>query len=60
MAFTVPKGEVVTLAGLGQFKVKDVPARKGRNPSTGEAIDIAASRKLTFTPAKLLKDALKV
>ena len=60
LADAARKGEDVTLAGFGQFKVKDVPARKGRNPSTGEAIDIAASRKLAFTPAKPIKDALKV
>jgi DNA-binding protein HU-beta len=35
-----------------------VPAREGRNPSTGEPIQIAASRKLSFAPAKALKDKL--
>jgi DNA-binding protein HU-beta len=52
------KGEEISLAGFGKFKVKDSPAREGRNPSTGETIQIAASRKLTFTPAKAVKDAL--
>jgi len=52
-------GEDVALAGFGQFKVKDTPARQGRNPSTGAAIEIAASRKLSFAPAKAIKDALK-
>jgi DNA-binding protein HU-beta len=52
------KGEEVTLPGFGKFKVKDSPARTGRNPSTGEAIDIAASRKLAFSAAKQVKDAL--
>ena len=52
------KGEEVNLAGFGKFKVKDSPARQGRNPATGEAIEIAASRKLGFTPAKQVKDAL--
>jgi DNA-binding protein HU-beta len=52
-------GEDTVLAGFGQFKVKDVPARQGRNPSTGAVIDIPASRKVSFTPAKALKDALK-
>ena len=51
--------EDVAIAGFGQFKVKDVPARQGRNPATGEAIEIAASRKLSFTPAKAIKDVLK-
>ncbi len=36
LANAARKGEDVTLAGFGQFKVKDVPARKGRNPATGE------------------------
>ena len=54
------KGDEVVLAGFGKFKVKDSPAREGRNPSTGEAIQIAASKKLTFVPAKAVKDALNV
>jgi len=40
--------------------VQDRPERQGRNPATGEAITIAASRKLAFTPAKQLRDALNV
>ncbi len=52
------KGEVVTLPGFGSFKVKDSPARQGRNPGTGETIEIAASRKLAFVPAKQVKDTL--
>ena len=52
------KGEEVNLAGFGKFKVKDSPARQGRNPATGEAMEIAASRKLAFSPAKQVKDAL--
>ena len=51
-------GEEVSLPGFGKFKVKAAPERSGRNPSTGEAITIAASRKLAFTPAKALKDRL--
>lgn len=45
------KGEEVSLSGFGKFKIKDSPAREGRNPATGETIQIAASRKLTFAPA---------
>ena len=52
------KGEEVNLPGFGKFKVKDGPARQGRNPATGETIEIAASRKLSFSPAKPVKDAL--
>ena len=52
------KGEEVNLPGFGRFKVKDSPARQGRNPATGETIEIAASKKLGFSPAKQVKDAL--
>ena len=52
------KGEEVSLNGFGKFKIKDSPAREGRNPSSGETIQIAASKKLTFAPAKAVKDAL--
>ena len=51
-------GEEITIAGFGKFKVKASPARDGRNPATGLTIKIAASKKLTFAPAKALKDAL--
>jgi DNA-binding protein HU-beta len=54
----VKEGEEVNLPGFGKFKVKDSPARQGRNPGTGEAIEIAASRKLVFAPAKQVKDAI--
>jgi DNA-binding protein HU-beta len=52
------KGEEVSLNGFGKFKIKDSPAREGRNPSTGQAIQIAASKKLTFAPAKAVRDTL--
>jgi DNA-binding protein HU-beta len=52
------KGEEINLPGFGRFKVKDSPARQGRNPATGEMIEIAASKKLGFSPAKQVKDAL--
>jgi DNA-binding protein HU-beta len=51
-------GDSVAVSGFGQFKVKDSPARQGRNPATGETIEIAAARKLTFAPAKAVKDLL--
>lgn len=51
-------GNEISLNGFGKFKVKDTPAREGRNPSTGATIQIAAARKLTFTPAKAVKDKL--
>ena len=52
------KGEEISLPGCGKFKVKDSPARERRNPANGQTIQIAASRKLGFTPAKALKDKL--
>ena len=51
-------GEEVNLAGFGRFKVADRAARSGRNPATGETIRIPASRKITFSPAKAVRDAL--
>ena len=52
------KGEEVSVPGFGKFKVQNKPARTGRNPRTGETVQIAATRKLAFQPAKALKDAL--
>ena len=52
------KGEEVSIPGFGKFKVASRDARSGRNPATGETIQIAASKKLAFTPAKQLKDSL--
>lgn len=51
-------GVEIALAGFGKFKVKESAAREGRNPSTGEVIKIVASKKLSFTPAKAVKDRL--
>ena len=52
------KGEETALSGFGKFKVTSRPAREGRNPATGASIKIAASKKLSFTPAKAVKDTL--
>jgi len=51
-------GAEVSLPGFGKFKVQDRPEREGRNPATGAAMTLAASRKLTFSSAKAVKDAL--
>jgi DNA-binding protein HU-beta len=51
-------GDEIAINGFGKFKVKDSPAREGRNPATGEAMQIAASKKLGFAPAKAVKDKL--
>ena len=52
------QGEEVALFGFGKFKVAERAARKGRNPRTGEAVKIAASKNLKFTPARSLKASL--
>ena len=51
-------GAEIALPGFGKFKVKESPEREGRNPANGEKIKIAASKKLTFAPAKAVKDSL--
>lgn len=51
-------GERVRIGGLGIIEVKNRPARMGRNPATGEAVQIKASRKVAFRAAKDLKDAI--
>jgi DNA-binding protein HU-beta len=45
-------GRPVTLAGFGRFALRTRPARQGRNPRTGAAIEIAASSALAFRPAR--------
>ena len=52
-------GDTVTLVGFGTFKVVERKARKGRNPQTGEEIDIKASKAPKFTPGKALKEVVK-
>ena len=52
------QGEKVAIPGFGTFEVSDRPARQGRNPQTGAAIQIAASKAAKFKAGKGLKDAL--
>ncbi len=52
------KGDKIRLTGLGILQVRKRPARMGRNPATGEAIKIKASKKIAFRPAKELKDSV--
>lgn len=52
------KGGEVSFAGFGTFAIKETAPRKGRNPKTGESIDIPAGKKVTFKPNKGLKDLL--
>jgi DNA-binding protein HU-beta len=58
IAATLKSGDQVTLVGFGSFVVKERPARSGRNPKTGETIQIAASKVPGFKPGKALKDDL--
>ena len=55
---TVSKGEPVAISGFAKFARVDRPARMGRNPQTGEAIKIKASRRVRVTPLKAFKDAV--
>ena len=52
------KGEKVQLVGFGTFEVSERPARQGRNPRTGESMDIAAAKAPKFKAGKALKDAV--
>ena len=52
------KGGKINITGFGIFKVSDRKAREGRNPRTGETIQIKASKKPRFTAGKLLKEAV--
>jgi DNA-binding protein HU-beta len=56
---TLAEGEKIQLIGFGTFEVRERSARKGRNPQTGEEIDIAASKVPAFKPGKELKEAVK-
>jgi len=52
------RGEKVNISGFGSFNVSERKARTGRNPKTGEAIDIPASKSAKFKAGKALKDML--
>ena len=52
------KGDTVTLVGFGTFAVKERAARTGRNPKTGEPLNIAASKVPSFKAGKGLKDSV--
>lgn len=55
---TLANGEQVSLVGFGTFSVRERAARQGRNPRTGESIDIPASKNAAFKAGKALKDSL--
>lgn len=56
---TLVKDGKLMLTGFGTFAVESRKARKGRNPRTGQEIEIPASKVVKFRPGKLLKDAVK-
>lgn len=53
------EGEKVQLVGFGNFEIRERAARKGRNPQTGEVIDIAASRVPAFRAGKALREGVQ-
>jgi DNA-binding protein HU-beta len=55
---TLKKGEQVSIIGFGTFSVKERAARTGRNPQTGQVIEIKASKAPGFKAGKALKDAV--
>src|SRR5262245_56644937 len=55
---TLEKGEKIKISGFGNFEVRDKRSRVGRNPQTGEVIEISARRVLTSKPSQVLKNAL--
>ena len=57
IADALARGETVTVAGFGRFTTRDRTARTGRNPQTGDAVAIAASRVPAFKAGKALRDA---
>ncbi len=51
-------GEKIKISGFGSFVMKEKKARKGRNPQTGDEIEISARRVITFKPSQVLREAL--
>jgi DNA-binding protein HU-beta len=58
MVGALKQGDKVNISGFGTFSVSTRKARTGRNPKTGESIEIAASRAAKFKPGKTLKDEI--
>lgn len=53
---TLARGEKVKISGFGNFSIRDKATRVGRNPQTGDAMNISARRVLTFKPSQILKE----
>jgi len=58
MKETLENGQKIKISGFGNFMVREKRSRKGRNPQTGEEIQISARRVLTFKPSQVLRKAL--
>lgn len=58
MKSTLEGGEKIKIAGFGNFVVKDKATRRGRNPQTGDEIEISSRKILTFKPSQVLKAAI--
>ena len=58
IANALKDGDKVQLIGFGTFEVKETAEKMGRNPQTGEAIKIEASKKVSFSASKVLKDSI--
>ena len=56
---TLERGGSISIVGFGSFKVVKRAAREGRNPSTGEKMQIPASKAVKFTPSKSLKERVR-
>ncbi len=55
---TLEKGESVKLSGFGKFEVRSKRSRRGRNPQTGQEMEITARRVLSFRPSQILRSVL--
>lgn len=58
MKETLARGEKIKISGFGNFVVNDKRTRKGRNPQTGETIEISSRRVLTFKASQVLRNSL--
>lgn len=58
MKSTLEGGEKIKIAGFGNFVVKEKATRRGRNPQTGDEIEISSRRILTFKPSQVLKASI--
>ncbi len=58
MKETLESGDKIKISGFGNFVVREKRSRKGRNPQTGQELEISARRVLTFKPSQVLRKAL--